>query len=58
MGKFLGAMFGWDHRPSIEQVVAYLGYAGVVTYLFLRDPGKKAATAAPAAQQRSAPASQ
>src|SRR5215213_1841993 len=26
VGKFLAAMFGWDPRPSIEQVVVYLAY--------------------------------
>ncbi len=25
VGKFLAAMFGWDPRPSIEQVVVWLG---------------------------------
>jgi high-affinity iron transporter len=44
VGRFLGAMFGWDPRPSIEQVVAYVGYVGIVTWLFLRNP--KAATPA------------
>ena len=37
-GKFLGAMFGWDPRPSIEQIVGYLGYLGTVSWLFLRAP--------------------
>lgn len=45
-GRFLGAMLGWDPRPSIEQVVAYVGYVGVVTWLFLRNP-KLAAPADP-----------
>jgi high-affinity iron transporter len=36
VGKFLGAMFGWDPRPSVEQVVAYLAYLVPVTILFLR----------------------
>jgi high-affinity iron transporter len=35
-GKFLGAMFGWDPRPSIEQVVAYLAFLITVSWLFLR----------------------
>ena len=35
-GKFLAAMLGWDPRPSLEQVVAWLGYIVPVTYLFLR----------------------
>jgi high-affinity iron transporter len=44
-GRFLAAMFGWDPRPSIEQVVGWLGYLVPVTYLFLRR-GKPAAPAA------------
>jgi high-affinity iron transporter len=40
-GRFLGAMFGWDPRPSIEQIVAYLGYLVAVSWLFLR-PAKPA----------------
>ena len=37
-GRFLGAMFGWDTRPSIEQVVAYLLFLVTVAWLFLRAP--------------------
>jgi high-affinity iron transporter len=37
-GRFLGAMLGWDPRPSIEQVVAYLGFLVTVGWLFLRPP--------------------
>ncbi len=37
-GRFLGAMFGWDPRPSIEQVVAYLAFLVSVSLLFLRSP--------------------
>jgi high-affinity iron transporter len=37
-GKFLGAMFGWDPRPSIEQVAAYLLFLVTVAWLFLRTP--------------------
>ena len=37
VGKFLAAMLGWDPRPSIEQVVAWLGYIVPVTWLFLRE---------------------
>lgn len=47
VGKFLGAMFGWDPRPSIEQVIVYAGYVGIVTWLFLRSPKQPAAPAAP-----------
>jgi len=35
-GKFLAAMFGWDPRPSIEQVVGWMAFAVPVTWLFLR----------------------
>src|SRR6266545_133432 len=35
-GRFLGAMLGWDPRPSVEQVLAYLGFLGGVGWLFLR----------------------
>jgi high-affinity iron transporter len=37
-GRFLGAMFGWDPRPSIEQVVTYLLFLVTVGWLFLRAP--------------------
>jgi high-affinity iron transporter len=43
-GKFLAAMFGWDPRPSIEQVVAYLAFLITVSWLFLRRPAKPAPT--------------
>jgi high-affinity iron transporter len=36
VGKFLAAMFGWDPRPSLEQVVVYLAYLIPVLALFLR----------------------
>lgn len=35
-GRFLAGIFGWDPRPSIEQVVAYVGYLVPVLVLFLR----------------------
>jgi high-affinity iron transporter len=49
-GKFLAAMFGWDPRPSIEQVVVYLGYLVPVLTLFLRPA--PAPAPAPAARER------
>jgi len=49
-GKFLGAMFGWDPRPSIEQVVAYLLFLVTVSWLFLRSP-RTAETSQPAARR-------
>jgi high-affinity iron transporter len=48
LGKTLAALIGWDPRPSIEQVVAWVGYFVPVTWLFLRSPasGQPAAPAA------------
>jgi high-affinity iron transporter len=45
VGRFLGAMFGWDPRPSIEQLIAYVAFLVTVSWLFLRP-----ARPAPAAQ--------
>ena len=45
-GRFLGAMIGWDPRPSIEQVVAYLAFLITVSWLFLRSPAPRPAEAA------------
>ena len=47
VGKFLAAMFGWDPRPSIEQVIVWVGYVTIVTWLFLRKPTTKATTTTP-----------
>ena len=44
------AMFGWDPRPSIEQVVAYLLFLITVSWLFLRSP-RTAETPQPAARR-------
>jgi high-affinity iron transporter len=38
VGRFLAAMFGWDPRPSFEQVVAWVAYIVPVSFLFLRTP--------------------
>lgn len=47
VGRFLSALFGWDPRPSIEQVIVYLAYLVPVLYLFLRpDPAVQPARAA------------
>jgi high-affinity iron transporter len=46
-GRFLAAMFGWDPRPSIEQIVAYFGYLVPITYLFLRTPRRAPSSAVP-----------
>ena len=61
VGRFLAAMFGWDPRPSIEQVVTWIAYLVPVTYLFLRAPrprpARAEATPAPATQKTREPLS-
>ncbi len=37
-GRFLAGIFGWDPRPSMEQVVVYLAYLVPVLILFFRKP--------------------
>jgi high-affinity iron transporter len=46
-GRFLAGIFGWDPRPSIEQVVVYVGYLVPVLFLFFKKPR----SAAPAPQR-------
>ena len=53
-GRFLAGIFGWDPRPSIEQVIGYLGYLIPVLYLFFRKPRRAGpAATAPAQPSRS-----
>jgi hypothetical protein len=40
-------MFGWDPRPSIEQVVAWVAYIVPVTWFFLAGPSRRSTTAEP-----------
>jgi high-affinity iron transporter len=37
-GRFLAGIFGWDPRPSIEQVIAYLAYLVPALVFFFRAP--------------------
>jgi high-affinity iron transporter len=37
VGRFLSGLFGWDPRPSIEQVLAWALYIVPTAYFFLRD---------------------
>ena len=46
-GRFLAGIFGWDPRPSIEQVVVYLAYLIPVLILFFKKP-RASAPARPA----------
>lgn len=57
VGKFLAAMFGWDPRPSIEQIAAWLGYLVPVTFLFLRSPRRSATSPGPAPAEQPQPQS-
>lgn len=43
LGRFLAGIFGWDPRPSLEQVVAYLAYLIPVAWLYFRAPSPQAA---------------
>lgn len=66
-GRFLAALLGWDPRPSIEQVVAYLGFVIPATVMFfwqskpaapvpVEDAVKPEAAAAPAESRQPLPA--
>jgi high-affinity iron transporter len=46
-GRFLAGIFGWDPRPSTEQVVVYFGYLLPVGYLYFRQPKAAAPEAVP-----------
>lgn len=50
VGRFLAAMFGWDPRPSIEQALVWVGYVGIVGWLFQRGGRTPATTGAAKAQ--------
>lgn len=52
IGRALGGLFGWDPRPSIEQVVAWLAYLLPVTVLFLRAPRRTEEPTTPAETAR------
>ena len=41
-GRFLAGIFGWDPRPSIEQVVIYFAYLIPVLFLFFWDGSSNA----------------
>jgi high-affinity iron transporter len=52
VGQFLGALFGWDPRPSIEQILAWLLYLVPVSALFLAGgKSKPAAKSGPAPEK-------
>jgi high-affinity iron transporter len=53
-GRFLAGIFGWDPRPSVEQVIVYVGYVVPVLVLFFRAPRTSSTTGALKARDRSA----
>jgi high-affinity iron transporter len=57
-GRFLAGIFGWDPRPSIEQVIGYVAYLIPVLYLFFRKPRTATAPAPPQSQSQSQAQSQ
>lgn len=55
VGRFLAGIFGWDPRPSLEQVAAYLAYLIPVVWLYYRKPPTR--PTAPRAVTETAPGS-
>lgn len=51
-GRFLAGIFGWDPRPSIEQVAAYLGFLVPIGWAYFHAPRPKVATATAVAEPR------
>jgi high-affinity iron transporter len=49
-GRFLAGIFGWDPRPSIEQVAVYVAYLVPVLVLYFRPPAARNGTPQPQAQ--------
>jgi high-affinity iron transporter len=47
-GRFLAGIFGWDPRPSIEQVVVWLAFVVPATWYFLRPAAKPSPSASAA----------
>jgi high-affinity iron transporter len=47
-GRFLAGIFGWDPRPSIEQVVVWVGFLVPATWYFLHTPGQRRSPASAA----------
>jgi high-affinity iron transporter len=59
-GRFLAGIFGWDPRPSFEQVAASVGYLVPTAFGYLRSirrPLRRAATATAAPTTAAATAS-
>jgi high-affinity iron transporter len=54
-GRFLAGIFGWDPRPSIEQVVVYLGYLVPALFFFFWDGGPRPTVAADQASRATKP---
>jgi high-affinity iron transporter len=56
-GRFLAGIFGWDPRPSVEQLVAYVAYLVPVLALYLRAPAPMPAVPAAEAEREPVPVS-
>jgi high-affinity iron transporter len=56
VGRFLAGIFGWDPRPSIEQVIAFFGYLIPVGWLYFREPKPGVVEPAAVPEPVSAPA--
>ena len=54
-GRFLAGIFGWDPRPSIEQVIVYVGYLIPALFFFFWDGSRRSGKAV-ARERGTAPA--
>jgi high-affinity iron transporter len=57
VGQFLGALFAWDPRPSIDQIVVWLLYLLPVGWLFRYGGNAEPAAKASATRQETVSAS-
>ncbi len=53
-GRFLAGIFGWDPRPSVEQVVVYFAYLVPTLWLFFRGARTRPPQRTPAAEPSAA----
>ena len=51
-GRFLAGIFGWDPRPSIEQVIVYVGYLIPALFFFFWDGSRRSGKAVGPARHR------
>lgn len=41
VGRFLAGIFGWDPRPSFEQVLGYIAYLVPIAWMYFRRPDER-----------------